>query len=70
MMTTKERLILEVQRLTESQAAAVLKFLESQALDESAAAPWPPKFAATGRSGRTDLGATSEDILRADLGVL
>jgi hypothetical protein len=68
MMTMKERLILEVQRLTESQAAAVLEFLQSQALGETSTASWPPRFAATGHSGRSDLGAASEDILRADFG--
>ncbi len=66
-MTTKERLLLEVQRLTDSQAAAVLEFLESQALGETSP-PWPPRFAAAGHSGRPDLGAASEDILRADFG--
>jgi hypothetical protein len=57
MMTTKERLLLEVQRLTESQAAAVLEFLQSQAPGETSPPPWPPRFAATGHSGRpADLG--------------
>jgi hypothetical protein len=73
MMTTKERLLVEVQRLTESQAAAVLEFLERQALvetAESSSPSWPPKFAGTGRSGRSDLGAASEDILCADFGDL
>jgi len=68
MMTTKERLLLEVQRLTESQAVAVLEFLQSQALGEVSPPSWPPRFAATGHSGCPDLGAASEDILRADFG--
>ncbi|MDQ2743984.1 MAG: hypothetical protein M3Z66_17040 [Chloroflexota bacterium] len=64
----KERLLLEVRRLTESEAAAVLEFLESQASDQTAQPSWPPRFAASGHSGRPDLGAASEDILRADFG--
>jgi len=54
--------------LTESQAVAVLEFLQSQALGEVSPPSWPPRFAATGHSGRPDLGAASEDILRADFG--
>lgn len=69
MMTTKERLLLEVQRLSEAQAGAVLEFLESQVLVEKSRPQWPPRFAAAGRSGRSDLAAASEDILRADLGI-
>ena len=67
-MTTKERLLIEVQRLTESQAVAVLEFLQSQEMIETSSGSWPPEFAATGRSGRPDLGAASEDILRTDFG--
>ena len=69
-MTTKERLLLEVQQLTESQAAVVLDFLQTQALNGTSSPSWPPRFAATGHSGRPDLGAASENILRADFGAL
>ncbi len=66
MMTTKEQLLLEVQQLTENQAAAVLEFLRSQALQKASRPEWPPRFTAAGRSGCPNLGVASEDILRAD----
>lgn len=66
-MTTRDRLLIEVQGLTEDEAAAVLEFIEHQKQARQEA-PWPPAFAGIGRSGRHDLGVRSEDILRADFG--
>jgi hypothetical protein len=66
-MTTKDRLLHEVQSLSESEAAAVLEFLETQK-HARGEPPWPPSFAGIGRSGRSDLGACSEEILREDFG--
>jgi len=66
-MTIQDRLIKEVQHLTESEAAAVLEFLKQQK-NTSARPAWPPSFAGVGRSGAPDLGARSEELLRAELG--
>jgi hypothetical protein len=66
-MTTKERLLIEIQDLSDSEAAAVLEYIERRK-DARTASPWPPSFAGIGRSGHSDLGARSEEILRADLG--
>ena len=66
-MTTKERLLIEIQALSESEAAIVLEFLEQQKQARQPA-PWPPSFAGIGHSGRSDLGARSEEILRAEFG--
>lgn len=57
----------EVQDLTDSEAAEVLEFLQQQK-NARAKAAWPPSFAAVGRSGQHDLGARSEEILRAEFG--
>lgn len=67
-MTTRERLLIEVQGLTENEAAAVLEFIEHQKQARQEAAPWPPAFAGIGHSGRHDLGVRSEETLRADFG--
>jgi hypothetical protein len=66
-MTSRERLQIEVQHLSESEAAAVLEFLEQQKHRQTPG-PWPPSFAGIGRSGEHDLGARSEEILRAEFG--
>jgi hypothetical protein len=66
-MTTKERLLIEVQGLTDADAAAVLEFIEQQKKARRGS-PWPPSFDSIGRSGRSDLGARSEEILRAEFG--
>ena len=66
-MTSRERLRIEVQTLTEREAVAVLAFLEQQRR-ANRTGPWPPSFAGVGRSGRHDLGARSEEILRAEFG--
>jgi len=66
-MTNRERLLLEVQGLTDSEVAAVLEFLEERKREGQGSA-WPPPFAGIGRSGRPDLGARSEEILRTEFG--
>jgi hypothetical protein len=66
-MTTREQLLHEVQSLSETEAAAALESLEEQK-QARRAGPWPPSFAGIGRSGRSDLGVCSEEILRADFG--
>ena len=63
-MTTKERLHLLIDRLSDEQAAAELARLEVQT--EPAQRRWPPRHAAIGRSGRHDLAERSEEILRAE----
>ncbi len=52
-MTTKERLHLLIERLSDEQAAAELARLEAQTGE--AQRRWPPRHAAIGRSGRHDL---------------
>ena len=62
-MTNKEKLRVLVEKLPEQEAAALLAQLEAKSR------PGEPRrlsFTAIGRSGRHDLGARSEDILRAD----
>jgi hypothetical protein len=66
-MTIRERLQVEIQELTEAEAATVLAFLEEQK-HERARGPWPPSFADIGHSGRSDLADRSEDILRTEFG--
>src|SRR5947209_8711294 len=68
-MNTRERLLIEVQALTECEAAAALDFLEQQKRARQTAS-WPPSFAGIGHSGRSDLGARSEETLRAEFGSL
>jgi hypothetical protein len=66
----RERLQIEIQDLTEGEAAAVLEFLQRQQRQKKSRkpSPWPPTFAGIGRSGRSDLGARSEEILRTEFG--
>lgn len=66
-MTTRERLLIEVRRLSEDEAARVLDFVECQRAARPAS-QWPPTFAGIGRSGRSNLGAHSEEMLRAEFG--
>ena len=66
-MTNKERLQIEVERLTEDEAARVVAFIEQQ-FSSREDSPWPPLFAGIVHSGGHDLGARSEEILRAELG--
>ena len=58
---------MESETLTESEAAAVLAFLEQQR-QLQAHGRWPPSFAGVGHSGTSDLGARSEEILQAEFG--
>jgi hypothetical protein len=66
-MTTKERLHRLVDDLSDDQAAAALALLESQLADE----PEPtglPEFFGMLHSGKGDLAARSDEILRAEFG--
>jgi hypothetical protein len=66
-MTTRERLHRLVDDLTDDQAAEALVLLENQLAEE----PQPdalPEFFGMLHSGKGDLAARSEEILRADFG--
>jgi hypothetical protein len=67
-MTTRERLHRLVDDLSEDQAAEALALLESQLAQEADAADLPEFFGML-RSGKGDLAARSDEILRAELGV-
>lgn len=67
-MTTRERLHRLVDDLSEDQAAEALAMLESQ-LAQEAEPVAPPGFFGMLRSGKGDLAARSEEILRAEFGV-
>jgi hypothetical protein len=67
-MTTRERLHRLVDDLSEDQAAEALALLESQIAQE-AEPPALPEFFGMLRSGKGDLAARSDEILRAEFGV-
>jgi hypothetical protein len=66
-MTTRERLHRLVDDLNDDQAAAALVLLESQLVDEAQADALPEFFGML-RSGKGDLAARSEEILRSEFG--
>ncbi|HYZ52207.1 MAG TPA: hypothetical protein VE733_01660 [Streptosporangiaceae bacterium] len=66
-MTTRERLHRLVDDLSDDKAAEALALLESQLADETEAGPVPEFFGML-HSGKGDLAARSEEILRAEFG--
>jgi hypothetical protein len=66
-MTTRERLHRLVDDLNEDQAEEALALLESQLAEEPAPETLPEFFGML-RSGKGDLAAQSDEILRAELG--
>lgn len=66
-VTTRERLHRLVDDLSDDQAAAALALLESQLADEPQSDALPEFFGML-RSGKGDLAARSEEILRAEFG--
>ena len=66
-MTTRERLHRLVDDLSDDQAAEALALLESQLADEPEPAGLPEFFGML-HSGKGDLAARSEEILRAEFG--
>ena len=62
-MTSREKLRILVERLTESEATVLLAQLE----ELQPSAPNPLSFAGIGRSGHSDASERSEEILRAEL---
>jgi hypothetical protein len=66
-MTTRERLHRLVDGLSDDQAAEALALLESQLGDEPRPAALPEFFGML-HSGKGDLAARSEEILRAEFG--
>jgi hypothetical protein len=66
-MTTRERLHRLVDDLNDDQAAEALVLLESQLAEEPQPATLPEFFGML-HSGKGDLAARSEEILRAEFG--
>jgi hypothetical protein len=66
-MTSKERLHRLVDDLSDEKAAQALALLESQFGDEAEPVTLP-EFFGTPHSGKGDLAARSDEILRAELG--
>ena len=66
-MTTRERLHRLVDDLSDDKAAEALALLESQLADEPEPAQLPEFFGML-HSGKGDLAARSEEILRAEFG--
>jgi hypothetical protein len=66
-MTTRERLHRLVDDLSDDKAAEALALLESQLADEPEVASLPEFFGML-HSGKGDLAARSEEILRAEFG--
>jgi hypothetical protein len=66
-MTTRERLHRLVDDLSEDQAAEALALLESQLAEEPEPAALPEFFGML-HSGKGDLAARSDEILRAEFG--
>lgn len=66
-MTTRERLHRLVDDLSDDQAAKVLTLLEGQLADEPESAALPEFFGML-HSGKGDLAARSDEILRAEFG--
>ncbi len=66
-MTTRERLHRLVDDLSDDKAAVALTLLESQLIDEPEPARLPEFFGML-HSGKGDLAARSEEILRAEFG--
>jgi hypothetical protein len=66
-MTTRERLHRLVDDLSEDKAAEALALLESQLVDEAEPAVLPEFFGML-HSGKGDLAARSDEILRAEFG--
>jgi hypothetical protein len=66
-MTTRERLHRLVDDLSDDKAAEALALLESKLANEPERAPLPEFFGML-HSGKGDLAARSEEILRAEFG--
>jgi hypothetical protein len=66
-MTTRERLHRLVDDLSDDEAAEALALLESQVADQAEAAALPEFFGML-HSGKGDLAARSDEILRAEFG--
>jgi hypothetical protein len=66
-MTTREQLHRLVDDLSDDEAAEALAFLESHLADEPGPASLPEFFGML-HSGKGDLAARSEEILRAEFG--
>jgi hypothetical protein len=66
-MTTRERLHRLVDELSDDDAAEALALLESQMGAQAEPGP-PPEFFGMLHSGKGDLAARSDEILRAEFG--